>query len=118
MSASDHLSVKQFGKYSLTHSSYDVYGDKTTYSHKIEAHHMGKKVGHMEWVGGVNSRTPNELSHIEVDPKHRRKGLATAMYNFGKSKDPHLAHAGERTKEGDSWSSSLPDYTSPHTVLD
>ena len=109
MAASDHLSKSQFGDYEITHSSRHLYNN--TYDHTVEAHHQGKKVGHLWWVTG------GEITNISVEPEHRRKGLATAMYSKAKSIDPKIHHATERTKQGDKWSQSLPDYTSPDNIL-
>lgn len=76
-------------------------------THRITATFRGKTVGHVEW----DENMP-EVSSIQVDPKHQRKGIATAMYNMASdlpTKRP-IEHSDDRTPEGEAWSKSTHNY--------
>jgi GNAT superfamily N-acetyltransferase len=83
--------------------------------HKVTARLGETRVGFMKWDpdNGV-------IKDIQVHPEHRRKGVATAMWNFAQSqvkpqtpgvdyaddvKAPQ--HSTERTPEGDAWAKSV-----------
>jgi len=105
-----NLSEAQFGNYTLTHTP-SHHDDGRIFSHLIEAHHKGKKVGELFWY------PKSSITTLHVDEEHRRKGLATAMYAKAKSIDPDIHHADQRTEEGDAWSQSQKDYTHPNEIL-
>ena len=97
------------GGYKLSYGQ-EVYRKNTSdpYTvHHIAATHRGKEVGRIEW----DERT-SEIGHIEVNEKHRRKGIATAMYNMARSlpTKEKLGHAPERTDLGDAWAKTTEDY--------
>lgn len=82
------------------HGDYEMHYDypsRNTPLHKITALHAGQKVGHLMWGG------ENTVHSIGVEPEHQRRGLATAMWNYGHEKNPHLRHDTDRTEEGDAW---------------
>lgn len=68
--------------YTLQHEE-GKFGNKRT--HKIIAYKDGKKVGSANFVHGYDDKTINP-SYVNVDKDHRRKGLATAMYNLAEEK--------------------------------
>ena len=69
----------------------------------------GKVVGVIQWMGedhpqvamGVTGH--GEVAHVWVDPDYRRKGIATALYDFAKSKDLAIHHSETRTELGNLW---------------
>ena len=100
MAASDHLG-QQFGDYSFKFTEGD--GDKDL--HRVDAIYKGKSVGFLDWHP---YHREGELQHIEVTPEHRRKGVATSMWNFAKKQEDgnFLSHGRERTDEGEAWAKS------------
>jgi GNAT superfamily N-acetyltransferase len=52
----------------------------------VEATHIptGKKVGRMSWDQGLYDEY-GTINHLQVDPEHQRKGIATAMWNFAQT---------------------------------
>jgi ribosomal protein S18 acetylase RimI-like enzyme len=102
MSASDHLSERQFGEYKLSHNLDD------TGHHVITATHKGNEVGFLDWY-----HTGGKIYDIGVKDEHQRKGVATNMYNYAKelsSSDKNITeprHSETRTDEGDQWARSL-----------
>lgn len=53
----------------------------------ITAYHIpsGKEVGKMEWKLDSGDPEYSAINHLEVDPKHQRKGIATAMWHYASS---------------------------------
>ena len=80
------------------------------YTHEYTAHHKGKDVGYMH-VGEAGG-----IIDIGVHAEHRRKGVATAMWNHalkmaGKinshgERIPYPEHSEHRTPSGDAWAKS------------
>ena len=76
----------------------------------------GRRVGFMEWEKSEGFEPSTEISEIEVDPDHRRKGLATAALRHSqgvarasKGVIPLPSHSPNRTPEGDAWARSTGD---------
>lgn len=102
MAAKDHLSKVQFN---LTQSEKEPWTE-----HKLTANLGGKEVGYLHWgnAGGVID--------VNVDKEHRRKGIATGMWNHALSlagstgpegvRVPTVEHSSHRTKSGESWAKS------------
>jgi GNAT superfamily N-acetyltransferase len=78
---------------------------------EVTAHHQGKQVGYLNWA------MAGHVYDINVDPEHRRKGVATGMWNYalaqGGKHDPNLrqpvsnvTHSENRTRAGDKWAKS------------
>lgn len=44
---------------------------------------------------------------IYVEPEHRRKGIATALWDAAKLDWPDLMHSGDLTQDGSRWIASL-----------
>ena len=66
----------------------------------IEAHLGDKRVGYLQGKG--------EVKDVWVDPEHRRKGIATALYR--KAKQLGMVHSTHRTDSGEAWAKSTDDY--------
>ena len=112
MAAHEHIN-----KYQLRYRP--TGGDPFTddFHHEIQAvdKDTKKRVGTMQWTH------TGRLWEIEVDYEHRRKGLATAMWNFGekiatqnygKGVNKHIPvpeHSVFRTPAGDAWAKSTGD---------
>ncbi len=78
---------------------------------EVTAHHAGKQIGYLNWsLGG-------HIFDMAVDKEHRRKGVATGMFNYALTQgDKHdedlrqpvarVEHSAHRTVEGDMWAKS------------
>jgi len=65
-----NLSPRQFKDYTLKFERY--VGDKV-----ITAHHKGEQIGALTWDPGDGT-----ILGVGVTPEHRRKGIATAMWDM------------------------------------
>ena len=79
----------------------------------VEARLGNSSIGHLYWDGeghpagySGRKRKPGGIDFLWVDPNHRRKGVATAMYDFARQNDPRVRHAPqyEQTELGKQWS--------------
>jgi GNAT superfamily N-acetyltransferase len=76
-------------------------------SHIIKANFQGTPIGFLKWDAGHG-----EVTDLEVRDSHRRKGVATEMWNQAKA---HSAanglispqHSSARTRQGSAWANSL-----------
>lgn len=101
MTASDHLQPRQFGDYELRHHTEDQ-GERKP-RQVITAHDPeGNQVGALNWYG-----TTGTIHHIGVDEEHGRKGIATAMWNWGQEMRPKPKHSADRTTHGEAWSKKV-----------
>jgi GNAT superfamily N-acetyltransferase len=106
------LNVKQFGKYTIEHL-----GRASDGSHTIQALHEGKPVGELRWSKGYG------VDNLDVNPEHRRQGVATAMWTTAielKKQDkniPTIKHSRERTAEGDNWAKKTGRYYPPENII-
>ena len=73
----DFLVGKHGHEYELRYSSPNV----------VTAYHLpsGKEVGKMKWQLDSGDPDYSAINHLEVDPEHRRKGIATAMWHYASS---------------------------------
>jgi ribosomal protein S18 acetylase RimI-like enzyme len=95
------LNPKQFYKYGVE--------DISPFFHTVVAKRGDKHVGIASWRVGST-----ELENIHVDPDHRRKGVATGMWNHALSIEPNLQIGGDRTEEGDAFAAAVaPNATMP-----
>lgn len=94
--------------------------------HTLQATHepTQQPAGFMSWGVSWNQQEGGEgvLNSIDVYPKFRRKGVATAMWNHAKGlarKDKNISypiHSTFRTREGDVWAKSTGDFV-PHNDM-
>ena len=63
----------------------------------------------MKWYGhsGGPDAQPGEISMVQTYPGHRRKGVATALWNAAQEYDPAPIHGSVQTDLGDKWSRSV-----------
>jgi GNAT superfamily N-acetyltransferase len=100
MAAEDHLARRQFSK----HLRFEM--DEGM----VNAYHpRARWVGLPGWVGQMDfDPDTGVVNGIEVDPEHRRKGVATAMWDYAqKHASVKPRHSPSRTPEGDAWAKSL-----------
>ena len=108
MAASDHLSQNQFGKMSYS-AGHTPEGDPAHFVAMIGRTPQNQPdfMGQMSW----HPKT-GEILSLEVKEQHRRKGVATSLYNYANqvASDKELVspkHSATRTPEGDAWASSV-----------
>jgi hypothetical protein len=91
MSAQDHLSPYQF-------KSYLDYPGKN----QIRAFDSsGEEVGHFHWAKEPHGQLKaGEISHVEVNKDHQKKGLARHMYNMARGIGPEPLHSTNLSKSG------------------
>jgi ribosomal protein S18 acetylase RimI-like enzyme len=86
---------------------YDITHKKINGGYDVRATH--RKTGTP--VGLLSAFTDGKIAMISVDPEHRRKGVATAMWNYAKQhpqlSDPY--HSKVKTDDGEAWAQSLGD---------
>lgn len=76
--------------------------------HEVKVYdHEDDKVGNLQW-----HEDTGEILDIRVDPKHRRKGVATALLHTatqlsGQYGVPAPQQSADRSDQGDAWSKSL-----------
>jgi ribosomal protein S18 acetylase RimI-like enzyme len=62
-------------------------------------------------VGNVIARlrleTDGTIYGIWVKPEHRRKGIATQLWNYATANGYNPQHSAERTTDGDAWAKSF-----------
>jgi GNAT superfamily N-acetyltransferase len=79
------------------------YGELTIRAHHSEHGQIGK----------LYASEPREghryVASVFVHPDHRRKGVATGMWNYAKQNGFSLKHSQTRTEDGDSWAKSVGD---------
>lgn len=101
-----NLNKQQFKDYTLTFkpSKYKEYDDDTDLPpHKIVATHKGKNVGHLEW-----HPFGSEIAGVGINEEHRRKGVATAMFNMANELTKGaLHHSSTITPEGEAWARGM-----------
>lgn len=68
--------------------------------HKIVATYGDTVVGQMSW-------SSKQIEGLDVSDTHQRKGLATAMWNWGQEMRPRPKHSNDRTDQGDAWAKAI-----------
>jgi GNAT superfamily N-acetyltransferase len=58
---------------------------------------------HLGWL----KVTGDEVSNVEVEPKYRRMGVATALWNAAKAQFPGLRHSPIQSTEGRAWAGKI-----------
>ena len=93
MSARDSLNGMQF-----QYTKVDTGGRPM---HRLEAVHPDHGVvGKMDW-------SVKQIRNIDVEPEHRRQGIATALWEKGQSIRPTPKHSDQRTDAGDAWARTV-----------
>jgi hypothetical protein len=90
--------------------------------HGVEYSHKEGKYGEVTveashpdhgFLGSMTIGKFNDVKDIRVGEPHRRKGVATGMWNYAKQQGLNPEHSDSRTKDGDAWAAStgshLPD---------
>ena len=113
MSASNHLG-RQFGSLSYE-KGHTPEGDPAHFVAMTgrTPHNQPDFMGQMSW-----HPESGEILSLEVKQEHRRKGVATSLYNFAHQTAAQQGivaprHSSERTPEGDSWAHSVGDSVPP-----
>ena len=108
------LSPQQFGEYTLSYHP----PDEDTPRHRIIAEHPegikytrtpgSDKVEPLGFAGSMNWHPKSrEVTSVHVQEEHRRKGVATAMWNMAQAASPKPRHSDDRTDAGDAWSKAV-----------
>ena len=90
----------QFGEYRLVYTTQDQ--GETKPRHLVTAYLGSERVGNLEWYGRTG-----EVYEIVVRADHRRRGLATAMWDFAQDAPKKPKHSPQRTNDGEAWSKSV-----------
>jgi hypothetical protein len=101
MAAVDNIHPTQFGDVTLSHNPDANVGGYA--AHTITATLGEHKVGQLKW-----RKSTGEIHAIDVGNQIRHQGIATAMYNMGKSipgKGP--THSDDRTDAGEGWAKAV-----------
>ena len=113
---SSPLSSAQFG---LPEGYEPALAKSTRYRSAVAVTHGDAVVGSLQWVharevSGSTQRPdgsfqeeiikrPPMVVDLKVNQEHRRKGLATAMWNHARSIEPDLHHDDIQTPDGEAW---------------
>lgn len=105
----DNLSSAQFHQYKRT--TYRI--EPSQFKRQVQAvnHKTGKMVGFLAWKSEEAYNDPSErnaISDVTVDPKHRGRGIATAMLNYAQQQNPKIHHSRMLTDDGKAWSVKHP----------
>jgi GNAT superfamily N-acetyltransferase len=116
MVASDNISPQQFGKYRIRYTGVGKPGGPEAGAHRVEVRLGRQRVGGMSWrAEGSKGYEPGEIDDIKVNHEHRRKGVATAMYNYAVASgiEPAPQHSPARSIAGDAWAYTTKGYVPP-----
>ena len=106
MSADEHLSPTQFSA-----GGRDYVIDKDPFQYRVvTATPVGNKkpVGRISWYSDkVDDNLSNKVAEVFVEPRHRRRGLASAMYEHAQKVNPNIQHSHARTPDGRAWTAAL-----------
>lgn len=62
------------------------------------------------YLGSMRLSKFGEVKDVRVGEPHRRKGVATGMWNYAKQQGFNPEHSDSRTPEGNKWAESTGDY--------
>jgi len=79
----------------------------------VRAHKRKKLLGEMQVVNEPGAPDHGTIWGMEVGEKHRRKGLATAMYQHAQRKGLNPQHSILRTEAGDKWAQAVGGHRPP-----
>lgn len=78
-----------------------------TYSGVAVFHQNDGLVGHLEYFDDDDALNhgvrPGEITNVEVDPDHQRKGLATAMFDLARDAEDRLHHSEDLSDDARAW---------------
>lgn len=74
----------------------NLYGDSDNFHHYV---------GHMKW--DADGRNEGRINEINIEPAHRRQGLADALFGEATARDPKLHHSPYITEDGNQFVASL-----------
>jgi len=86
--------------------------------HGVTFNHVPKKYGEVTvvashpdhgWLGSMELGRSGYVKDIRVGEPHRRKGIATGMWNYAKQQGLNPEHSDSRTKDGDAWAKTTGD---------
>lgn len=107
-----HQAEQRMGAAGLTWRTYD----EGTFTY-VEAHQGTQRVGYLGW-----HRDNGEIMHVQVNPRHRRQGIATELLRRAREIDPRVHHSTSLSQDGAGWASrvggkngDLPDLVFNHT---
>ncbi|NDH64819.1 MAG: N-acetyltransferase [Microbacteriaceae bacterium] len=105
--SNDVLSDSQFNGVVLSHTV-------KPWGLSIAAHAGDEQVGRMELS------PTGRVQDVHVEPSHRRKGIATKMWNYASSMEDETGvaplHSETRSPEGEAWAQTTSNYFKPMTV--
>lgn len=109
MSADEHLGP-QFHQYKRT--TYRIEPDPT-WPRTVNAVHenSGKLVGFLNWNNDADynpDHVKNAIHRVQVLKSHRRRGIATALFEHARQLNPELKHSHALTPDGQAWSEARP----------
>ena len=87
--------------------------------HGVEFSHVQEPYGEIRieathpeagYLGSMRIGKFGDVKDIRVGEPHRRKGVATGMWNYAKSQGFNPEHSDSRTRDGDKWAASTGDY--------
>ena len=84
---------------------YDITHEESNGGYNVRAIH--RKTG--KSIGVLNTFSTGKIGMINVHPDHRRRGVATAMWNYA-TQHPELSppyHSQLQTEDGEAWAQSL-----------
>jgi hypothetical protein len=62
------------------------------------------------FLGSMRIGKFGDVKDIRVGEPHRRKGVATGMWNYAKQQGLNPEHSDSRTKDGDAWAATTGDF--------
>lgn len=101
-----------FNGINITHEFHDYYEQSNVWR-VVATHPEYGELGHL--IYGSDNETPDTsgphtVLYLSVKPEHRRKGVATALWNYAKQVQPNLKHNyGSLTESGEAWQKTLGD---------
>lgn len=75
----------------------------------IEAKHpkTGTHVGHLYWDVDPESPQHHQVTMVYTRRGYTRRGIASRMWMYAQSLDPHISHSAVRTKKGEKWAKKV-----------
>jgi hypothetical protein len=95
----------------MTRNNADFNG--INFSHKQEKYGgVTIEASHPEhgYLGSMRLSKYGEVKDVRVGEEHRRKGIATGMWNYAKTQGFNPEHSDSRTPEGDAWAATTGDH--------